>query len=122
MLPGHFCKPCSNPVRTPMSYSLTSYGFPHGRASSGGLLFVCDGLSTGIPLANPAYWDKHLRRVLVTSLGFEAVDGHPSVFFQHETKLLVVVYVDDILASGPTHAQDQFWPALRKEVQLDDVE
>lgn len=75
----------------------------------------------GHPLAS-AYWDKHLRRVLVTSLGFEAVDGHPSVFFQHETKLLVVVYVDDILASGPKHAQDQFWPALRKEVQLDDVE
>jgi hypothetical protein len=64
----------------------------------------------------------HPVRVLVTSLGFEAVDGHPSVFFQHETKLLVVVYVDDILASGPKHAQDQFWPALRKEVQLDDVE
>ena len=33
----------------------------------------------GHPLAS-AYWDKHLRRVLVTSLGFEAVDGHPSVF------------------------------------------
>ena len=54
----------------------------------------------GHPLA-PAFWQMHLRQVLTGELGLVAVDGHPSVFRRPKTCLLVVVYVDDVLVSGP---------------------
>jgi hypothetical protein len=48
----------------------------------------------GHPLAS-AFWDKHLRSVLVNKLGLASVEGHPSVYRCPRTGLLVVVYVDD---------------------------
>lgn len=55
-------------------------------------------------------------------MGLVPVDGHPSVYFHATWHLLVVVYVDDILAAGPLESQNQFWAALQTQVQLDDVE
>ena len=45
-------------------------------------------------------------------MGLVPVDGHPSVYFHATWHLLVVVYVDDILAAGPLESQNQFWAAL----------
>ncbi|CAK8988698.1 unnamed protein product [Durusdinium trenchii] len=75
----------------------------------------------GHPLAS-AFWDLHLRQALIGDLGLEAVDGRPSVFMCPKTKLLVVIYVDDVLVSGPERHQDQFWAALKRKVELDEVE
>ena len=75
----------------------------------------------GHPLAS-VFWDLHLRQVLLGDLGLEAVDGHPSVFMCPRTKLLVVVYVDDILVAGPEKDQDVFWKRLKCKLELDEVE
>ena len=75
----------------------------------------------GHPLAS-VFWDLHLRQVLLGDLGLEAVDGHPSVFICSQTKLLVVVYVDDILVAGPEKQQGIFWKRLRSKLELDEVE
>ena len=75
----------------------------------------------GHPQAS-VHWDLHLRQILINDLGSIPVDGHPSVFFHESWRILVVVYVDDILASGPSSSQDLFWKELKSRVQLDDVE
>lgn len=59
---------------------------------------------------------------MINELGCVPVDGHPSVFFHESWHILVVVYVDDILASGSPSAQNEFWSQLKSRVQLDDVE
>ena len=69
-----------------------------------------------------AYWDQHLRKTLIDGMHCVAVDGHPSVFFHETWKLLIVVYVDDILVAGPSSSQDEFWVELRKTIELDEVE
>jgi hypothetical protein len=75
----------------------------------------------GHPLAS-AFWEKHLKRILVEALGLVIAEGHPSAFYHPQWELLVVVYVDDILASGPSSSQDLFWDALKGHVHLDEVE
>eukprot|EP00435_Cladocopium_sp_Y103_P071759 s497_g38.t1 len=75
----------------------------------------------GHPLAS-AFWDRHLRHVLIDKLGLVCVEGHPSVFRCPRTNLLVVVYVDDVLVSGPEKEHDQFWASLRQHVEIDEVE
>lgn len=47
-------------------------------------------------------WDRHLRRVLLVEMGLIAVEGHPSVFRDTATGLLIVVHVDDVLVAGPS--------------------
>ena len=69
----------------------------------------------GHPLAS-ACWEMRLRQVLVGDLGLKPVDGHPSVFRSEKTGLLVVVYVDDVLLSGPQQFHDRFWSSLRKYI------
>ena len=50
----------------------------------------------GHPLAS-AFWEKHLKRILVEVLGLVIVEGHPSAFYHPQWELLLVVYVDDML-------------------------
>ena len=69
-----------------------------------------------------AFWDLHLRQVLQGDMGLIPIDGHPSVYFHKSWHLLIVVYVDDILAAGVLASQDKFWVAFRAQIQLDDVE
>lgn len=73
------------------------------------------------PLAS-VYWDLHLRQVRLGDMGRQAVDGHPSVFICPRTTLLVEVYVDSVLVSGPEKDQDIFWKLLKCKLDLDDVE
>ena len=75
----------------------------------------------GHPLAS-AFWERHLKDVLVGKLGLIPVDGHPSVFRCPKTSLLVVVYVDDVLVSGPSQHHDAFWQGLQQHVLIDEVE
>ena len=59
-----------------------------------------------------AHWEKHLTKA-VLQIGGKAVDGHPSSFWFSATKLLLTVYVDDLLLSGPADAHEAFWQQLR---------
>ena len=54
------------------------------------------------------HWEKHCVSVL-TPLGWEAVNGWPSVFWHLKKKALLVVYVDDFALAGHAKDQDALW-------------
>ena len=67
------------------------------------------------------HWEKHLTQAVVAS-GGKPVPEHPSSFFFADEKLLLTVYVDDLLLSGPTQHHDKIWKRLRAKVSLGDPE
>ena len=69
-----------------------------------------------------AHWQRHLEDILKKG-SFKAVPvpGHPSTYWMTGSKLLLTVYVDDLMLSGPAEAHDGFWAELRKQVELEDV-
>jgi len=64
------------------------------------------------------HWEKHLA-LIVESIGGTVVQNHPSCFWFAELKLLLIIYVDDLLLSGPAEAHVPFWERLGKLVNLD---
>jgi hypothetical protein len=67
-----------------------------------------------------AHWEAHLESI-VRDLGGKPVNNHPSSYFFKESGLLLTVYVDDLLLSGPADAHAAFWAALRPKVDLEEV-
>ena len=68
-----------------------------------------------------AHWERHLTAA-VRSIGGTEVEGHPSSFWFSDRKLLLTVYVDDLLLSGPQASHESLWKALKQVVQLDEPE
>jgi len=68
-----------------------------------------------------AHWEEHLTKA-IKALGGEPVEGHPSSFFVKKTKLLLTVYVDDLLLSGPASEHAGFWKSLSAEILVEDPE
>ena len=68
-----------------------------------------------------AHWEKHFTDIVLNKLGGEKIPDHPSLFWFPTTRLLLTVYVDDLLLSGPTDAHDQFWENLKEHVNIDSV-
>jgi len=72
-----------------------------------------------------AHWEQHLTDILLKLPGkFRnciAIPEHPSSFYFPECGLLLTVYVDDLLLSGPSEIHDEFWKLLCKEVELEDI-
>ena len=68
-----------------------------------------------------AHWEKHFTEIITQKLDGEKVPDHPSLFWFPKSRLLLTVYVDDLLLSGPTDAHDPFWAELQKHVKLDSV-
>ena len=70
------------------------------------------------------HWEKHLEEA-IKALGGEPVENHPSSYWFEGSKLLLTVYVDDLLLSGPTENHDSFWYQLRfgkRPIKLEDPE
>ena len=65
------------------------------------------------------YWqefcDKQVRKA-----GFEPISksNWPGVYFNKKSKLLLVVYVDDMKMAGPENEMDEAWKALGKHINL----
>ena len=68
-----------------------------------------------------AQWEKHFTDIVLNKFGGEKIPDHPSLFWFPTTRLLLTVYVDDLLLSGPTNAHDQFWENLKEHVNIDSV-
>ena len=68
-----------------------------------------------------AHWEDHLTAVL-QELGGAVLPSHPSAFWFASTRMLLTVYVDDLMLSGPAEHHDAFWAELMKKVQLDEPE
>ena len=58
------------------------------------------------------HWEKHLTKALI-GLGGEPMKDHPSSYWFAESKLLLTVYVDDLLLSGPSANHSKFWEKLQ---------
>ena len=58
-----------------------------------------------------ARWENHLTEAL-RKIGGEPVPGHPSSFWFPFNGMLLTVYVDDLLLSGPIENHAQFWSLL----------
>ena len=59
-----------------------------------------------------AHWENHLTEAL-RKIGGEPVNGHPSSFWFPTQRMLLTVYVDGLLLSGPVEHHDSFWSSLR---------
>ena len=69
-----------------------------------------------------AHWERHLSEA-VAQIGGAPVDGHPSTFWFSEQRLLLSVYVDDLLLSGPEQSHEKFWTQLATAgIRLDQAE
>ena len=68
-----------------------------------------------------AHWERHLTKA-VTDIGGEPVPGHLSTFFFPKWRILLTVYVDDLLASGPTPNLAAFWALIGGKVDIGDPE
>ena len=67
-----------------------------------------------------AHWEQHLREIVQNLGGKELVD-HPSSFYFSASRLLLTVYVDDLVLSGPASAHEALWKQLVKHVELEDI-
>ena len=70
-----------------------------------------------------AHWENHLTEAL-RKIGGQPVPAHPSSFFFPVTQMLLTVYVDDLLLSGPVDNHAGFWSALREvgNIKIEDPE
>ena len=70
------------------------------------------------------HWENHLTEAVI-ALGGVPVPDQPSNFWFVKEKLLLTVYVDDLLLSGPAQNHDGLWKRLREKpfpIALDDPE
>ena len=70
------------------------------------------------------HWERHLTDA-IKAIGGKPVPNHPSSFWFEESKLLLTVYVDDLLLSGPAGAHAAFWKKLRSgpiPINIEDLE
>ena len=71
-----------------------------------------------------AHWEKHLEDA-IQHAGGDPLSGHPSSFWFQKEKLMLTVYVDDLILSGPKGTHDKVWNSLRdgpKKINLDPPE
>ena len=70
-----------------------------------------------------AHWEAHLNAAVET-IGGVPIPDHNSSFWFPKTKLLLTVYVDDLLLAGPTGRHKEVWDALRDvgKVAIEDPE
>eukprot|EP00973_Karenia_brevis_P014649 1998479-Karenia_brevis.AAC.1 len=59
------------------------------------------------------HWEKHLTKALL-KCGGVPVQNHPSSFWFAQKRILLTVYVDDLLMSGPSGCHDALWAEIRK--------
>ena len=71
-------------------------------------------------IQKPEHTGRNTLKIL-HELGGVDVDGHNSTFFFAELGLLLTVYVDDLLLSGPVDAHTLFWDVLKGKVNLEEI-
>ena len=67
------------------------------------------------------HWERHFTEA-IKKVGGAPVRNHPSAFWFADLRLLLTVYVDDLLLSGPEHRHAKTWEIIRRHVNLDPPE
>ena len=64
------------------------------------------------------YWNQKFREIM-KMMGATHIDNFPSNFWVSKYKLLLTLYVDDIIVSGEARNHAEFWKELQKYLELD---
>ena len=67
------------------------------------------------------HWENHLTEIIIESGGVP-IPNHPSCFWFADRKFFLIIYVDDLLLSGPSNGHEKFWEDLSKKVWLEPFE
>ena len=69
-----------------------------------------------------AHWERHLETAVI-KIGGEPVENFPSSYWFPGPRMLLTVYVDDLLLAGPDGQHESMWAALLgKGIDLEDPE
>ena len=66
---------------------------------------------------SPMIWNEHVRGTM-TEAGMEASLTQPSMYFNKERRLLVVVHVDDFLCAGPKKELEWLFETLSQKYEM----
>ena len=64
------------------------------------------------------HWERHFTEA-IRKVGGALVRSHPSSFWFPDSRLLLTVYVDDLLLSGPVQNPARKWEEIRQPFSLD---
>ena len=71
------------------------------------------------------HWQNHFEDAVLNKLPEEwrakRVDAHPSSYWIPSKRLLLTVYVDDLVLSGPEGNHAGFWAEISKHIDLEEV-
>ena len=66
----------------------------------------------------PAAWQDYAAARLMGDCGFQRSEAAPTLFYNHETKVLVVLRVDDFYAAGPSKGLTRMYDELVKHMLM----
>lgn len=67
----------------------------------------------------PRRWEDTLAPWL-ESLGFKRGDNEPSIFYRSQDNMVILVYVDDLIADGDDASIDEFLTSLKARFEIND--
>ena len=65
------------------------------------------------------YWERHCNAHLA-KCGFKPIENWPSMFWNDELSLMLMVYVDDFKMSGPKSSLAEGWKRIKRGLDIDD--
>jgi len=68
-----------------------------------------------------AHWQNHLEKIIHEKMDGVPIADQPSSYWIDKSKLVLTVYVDDFMLSGPKDAHAAFWKELAKHVEIEDI-
>ena len=82
----------------------------------------CGEIGKGIIWAQHSgvYWQEYCHKQCEAAGFFNVSTNWPGVYFNDTTKMLLVVYVDDMKCSGPKDKMKETWQALSQNLNLEE--
>ena len=65
------------------------------------------------------HWDQRFKAIMKELKAEHLADFFQSTYFIKEKQLLITLYVDDVVLSGPTKNHKWFWDELQKHIEID---
>ena len=66
------------------------------------------------------HWDQRFKKVMAEMGATHCADTFQSTYYFKDSGLLLTLYVDDMVLSGPTVAHDPFWQQVRKFIEIEE--
>ena len=66
------------------------------------------------------HWDQRFKQIMSEIGAVHCADTFQSTYYIKESRLLLTLYVDDIVLSGPEENHQDFWKMLQKHTEIED--